>query len=154
MKSILRCVAIAATLTLVSVGCDIFIEVEPDTTLRAENEMVDLEVTVNGTTSEVDGIDLFDVTVGDIQFSEVLAGTITSSAVTERSGSVNVFIGSADASVASYPLGIRRVDVYTFEDIDPMGATIIDGELNTVTFDETTAGDIISALAKKMAKSK
>lgn len=154
MKAILPFIAVAAALTLTSIGCDIFIEVEPDTTLRAENNMVDLEVTVNGATSEVDGIDLFDVTVGDIQFSEVLAGTITSSAVTERSGSVNVFIGSADASVASYPLGIRRVDVYTFEDIDPMETNIVDGELNTVTFDETTAGVVVSALAKKMTKSK
>ena len=135
----------AAAAALMTVSCHFWIEVPVETTVRAQNEMTDLEVSVYGeTTSGVD-IDLNGVTIGDVYFSKIPAGSVTGEEDTDRSGIVNVFIASADA--ITYTFGIETV--YPFEDIDPMETDIEEGEDNTVIFDEETAGVVFSALAKR-----
>ena len=136
---------LAAIVVIMTVGCHFWIEVPVETTVRAQNEMTDLEVSVYGeTTSGVD-IDLNGVTIGDVYFSKIPAGSVTGEEDTDRSGIVNVFIASADA--ITYTFGIETV--YPFEDIDPMETDIEEGEDNTVIFDEETAGVVFSALAKR-----
>ena len=136
---------LAAAAALMTVSCHFWIEVPVETTVRAQNEMTDLEVSVYGeTTSGVD-IDLNGVTIGDVYFSKIPAGSVTGEEDTDRSGIVNVFIASADA--ITYTFGIETV--YPFEDIDPMETDIEEGEDNTVIFDEETAGVVFSALAKR-----
>jgi hypothetical protein len=133
-------------------GCNIFIQI-PETTITARNDLVDLQVTVQGVTSDVDGVKLNNVTIGDIVFNSIRAGEETNPVATDVSGYVDIDIGSATATVAMVGLGglIVRTD-YTFEGIDPMETFVDEGEDNTVIFDEQTAGTIFSALAKKKAK--
>lgn len=138
----------AAAAALLTAGCHFWIEVPVETTVRAQNDMTDLVVSVGGLSTDGVDIDLNGVTIGDVYFSKVRAGRVTGNEVTDRSGVVNVFIASADA--ITYPFGIETV--FSFEDIDPMETDIEEGEDNTVIFDEETAGVVFSALAKKRIK--
>ena len=140
----------AAVVVIMTVGCHFWIEVPVETTVRALNDLTDLEVTVNGVTSEVPNIDLDQVIIGDVVFSYISAGTVTEYREIGQSGTVDVSIGSATAEVAL--IGIGGLVVYqdfTFYDIDPMETDIEEGEDNTVIFDEETAGVVFSALAKR-----
>lgn len=128
-------------------GCSVTVNGPVETRVRAQNDLTDLSVDVNGSTTAVDAIDLLDVVVGDVSFALVAGGTTTSSKLTNRSGNVTVVLGEAEVltSVLGQPVTL------SFTDIDPMTTTITTGTTNTVVFDETTAGVIFSALAKKKA---
>jgi hypothetical protein len=141
----------AAVVMLVS-GCNIFIDLKP-TTIKAQNDLENLEVTVKGVTSDVTAVDLSGVQIADVVFSRIDAGDITEAVETTESGSVDISIEAATATVALVGLGGSKVyQDYTFTGIDDMVTDISDGEDNTVIFNETTAGVVFSALAKKMAK--
>jgi hypothetical protein len=145
-------VAVAAIIAVMGLGCEVTFYAPTPTTVRVRNDMTDLSVTVRNTTTNVESVDLINVTIGDLFFSRINAGSVTEREETARSGDVNIFIASAKAVVVTYPFGIRTVETYTFNDIEPMVTTIESGEDNTVTFDEYTAGVVFSALAKKIAE--
>jgi hypothetical protein len=122
-------------------GCLFVVEVE-DTTVRAQNVMTDLTIRVDGIDFAVEYIDLYDVTIGDVFFSEVQAGDrATSYRVSGYSGSVDVYIGSASAKVYSEEYGFQTIP---FSDMDVSGVNLSTGAANTVLFDEYTAGEIFA----------
>ncbi len=129
----------ALLLIFIITSCHFWIMV--DTTVRARNELTDLQVTVNRLKGDVEAIDLIGVTIGDVFLGSIPAGTTTSEKVIKETGDVDVYINKATAYLGSIKI--------EFEDIDPMETYISPGQLNTVVFDETTAGVVFSALAKK-----
>jgi hypothetical protein len=147
MKRFLLVSCALATMVLCS-GCMLFVEVPtaPATTVRAENDLTNLSVDVNGQVTHVYNIDLTSVTIGDILYTHVYGGTLSSEVATSRRGTVDVTIGSADVTYAT-ALGQA---VTTFYNIAPMQTTITEGTLNTVVFDTQTAGVIFAALAKRL----
>jgi len=138
MKSVVL-IATACVASLVS-GC---IVLQNDTRVRAQNDLVNLSIDVNNVTTDVQGIDLNNVTVGDVLFTAVDAGEITSYAVTDQSGSVEISIEQAVAWLSS------TVSM-SFTGISPMAGSLDHAKDNTVVFDESTAGVIFTALAKKL----
>jgi hypothetical protein len=120
------------------------------TTIVVKNELYDLEVTTRGVTTDIEKIDLLDVTIGDVNFTEIGGNTTTGPRSTTKSGTVSCTIASARATVLLSGLGgtIIRQD-YTFSDIDPMEVSLKPFQENIVIFDETTAANIFSALAKR-----
>ena len=141
--------AALAAIAVLATGCILEVHVEP-TTVRAQNDLYNLIVDVNGAESDVIAIDLKAVIIGDVVYSRINAGDITSTKEIDETGTVNVYIGSAEVTVDEFPIPIT----YIFEDIDPMETYIDANQLNTVVFDETTAGVIFSVLAKKLRKAK
>jgi hypothetical protein len=112
------------------------------------NDLNSMSVDVNGATTDVDGIDLENVTIGDVGFSSIPYGTTSSEMVTYTYGGVAVDIGTA---VVLTNVLNQTVSV-SFSNISPMSTTITRNVVNSVIFDQTTAGVIFSALAKKTAK--
>ena len=148
MNPIIRSIAVTAVAALLTVGCDVFIEVpEEDTTLVAENTMDGIDVTDGLAISTID-IDLRNLTIGDIQIPSLPAGTVSEEVITERSGNVSVFISSAHMYETTALGSVTRI----FEDIDVMETYIAEGELNTVSFDDDFADRFISSLGKKLVK--
>jgi hypothetical protein len=68
-----------------------------ETKIKAENQLVDMTVTVKGSSQNVSGIDLENVTIGDVFFSAINYGETTIEKTTSRVGSVNVHVESAYA---------------------------------------------------------
>ena len=122
------------------------------TTVVAQNDLTDLQVTVGGSPNNVTGVNLKQVTIGDVYFTAINAGTATAPETTDVSGTVDIDIGAATATVKTVVLGQASYTDVTISDIDKMQTDITSGEENTVIFDESTAGVVFSALAKKMAK--
>jgi hypothetical protein len=145
-RKLLRVLAVCAV-SLVA-GCAVVVTPPPQTTVEAENHLTSMSVDVSGTTTTVDGIDLENVAIGDVSFTSILYGTTSSEKVTNSSGKVDVDIGTAVVwtKVLNQPVSV------SFSNISPMSTTITRDILNTVVFDQTTAGVIFSALAKKAAK--
>jgi hypothetical protein len=129
-------------------GCAVVVTPPVQTTIEAKNSLNSMSVDVGGTTTNVDGIDLENVIIGDVSYSSVPYGTISAEKVTNRYGDVTVTIGAAVVwtKVLNTPTSV------TFSNISQMTATITPDILNTVTFDHSTATVIFSALAKKTAK--
>ncbi|MCU0610048.1 MAG: hypothetical protein MUF22_09825 [Chitinispirillaceae bacterium] len=125
--------------------CSVEVFLPPQTTIRAENDLTAMSVEVNGASTEVTGIDLAGVTIGDVFFSSIDYGTITAAKATNRSGEVAVNID--EALVWTKVLGVPVS--LSFPNITPMSTRIISEKENTVVFDETTAGVIFQALAKR-----
>jgi hypothetical protein len=88
-------------------------------------------------------IDLYDITVGDVSFSSVMAGTLSSAKTTGRSGTVTVLVGEADMISGTTTLIVKNIDA--------MSATITQGATNTIVFDENSSSTIFAALGKKLA---
>ena len=129
------------------VSCAVILSPVSPTTIRAENGLTAMSVDVSGTTTEVSGIDLGGVTIGDVYFSSILYGTTTAAKVTNRAGDVNVTIETADVSTTV----LGQIVLVSFNNISPMSTTITPQTENTVVFDQSTAGVIFSALAKRKA---
>jgi hypothetical protein len=119
----------------------------PETKIKARNDLTDLTVDVNGSVTDVDAIDLEEVTIGDVLFSSVPAGTTTSEKSTQQSGAVTISIERANVVVMLLGQSVTM----PMDDIDAMVTNIDKGTVNTVEFNETTAGVIFSALAKRKA---
>ncbi|MCX7726893.1 MAG: hypothetical protein N2053_08595 [Chitinispirillaceae bacterium] len=146
MKKVITFVGIYGILLLLS--CTLIVEVD-ETTLRAENDMTNLEVTyTDGSKYNIVSIDLYDVEIGDVYFSEILAGTTTDKKTTNRRGWVSVYIGSA---LIRYKF-LGTIQSFSVEDIDLMETKIVENEDNVVVFDESTAEDFLSYLGKKLGK--
>jgi hypothetical protein len=126
-------------------GCSVSIDTPPDTTIKAENDLTNLYIDVMGKTTQVDGIDLANVYIGDVYFSYVNAGYSTVSKISNSYGQVSVDIDTA--IVMTTVLGID-VEI-PFTNISTMSTTIESNTSNTVVFDETSAGVILSGIAKK-----
>lgn len=124
-------------------GCAVF--VTPNTTVRAENSLTAMSITYNNTTTQIDGIDLANVTIGDVSFASIPYGTTTHAVTTNRSGTVNVTFGTV--YVVTTVFGVQGST--GFSNISPMTADITSGTENTVVFDQHTASDIINAIAAK-----
>jgi hypothetical protein len=126
-------------------SCTVVVTKPTETTIKAENDLTSMSVDVNGTTTNIDGIDLIKVTIGDVIFPYIDYGTTSATQVTNKSGDVTIYIDTAVVSAKF--LGST---VYTsFPNITPMSATILPDQLNTVVFDHNTANMIFQALAKK-----
>jgi hypothetical protein len=138
-KNVLK-TAVAVTALMVA-GCDII--VQSPTTVKAENDMTDLVVEINGDENDVSGIDLYNVEIGDITWSAIYAGTVTTAEETTSSGSTIISIGSATATVLVSVLGNLTEQEVDFSDIDDMLTDIATGTVNTVVFDENTAANIL-----------
>ena len=138
------------SLCAVAMVADCTINVTPlaVTTVKAENDLTNLSVDVNGTTTDVTGIDLIYVTIGDVFFSFVNYGTTTSAKTTDRSGNVAVTMDTA----VVYTQVLGQTVSLSFSNISPMSATITPDKENTVIFDQSTAGVIFQALGKKKAR--
>jgi hypothetical protein len=128
-------------------GCAVFITPSTPTTIKAQNSLTAMSVDVGGTTTHVNGIDLVDVTIGDIVFSSIDYGTTTAAVTTHRSGNVAVDIGTA----VVWTTVLGQATSVSFTNISPMSATITAETENTVDFDQSTASVIFQALAKKKA---
>jgi hypothetical protein len=150
MLKVKRAIVMCCALGLVAVfsGCFFDVYVEP-TTVRAQNDLYDLVLDVNGVESDVSGINLNAVVIGDVVYSRINAGEITNGKEIGEVGYVDVFIGSADVWYIERGMFVDFYYKDTFEDIDPMETYIRENTLNTVVFDEETAGVIFSVLAKK-----
>jgi hypothetical protein len=129
-------------------GCSIFVESPTDTTVEARNELVDLSVKVDNVTTNVSTIDLYDVEIGDAFFTSIKGGVTTVEKTLSTTGDVDIVIGRA--SVGTKVLG--QTVYLDFTDIDTMTTSIHSGTTNTVVFNESTAGVIFTALAKKKAR--
>ena len=130
-------------------GCAVLVSAPPpQTTVEAENNLNSMSVDVGGTTTNVDGIDLENVTIGDVLFSSVAYGTTSPAKVTNRSGDVTITIGTAVVwtKVLNTPTSV------SISNISPMTGTITPEIVNTVVFNQTTANVIFNALAKKKAQ--
>jgi hypothetical protein len=146
-RNLLRLLALCAV-SLVT-GCAVIVTPPPQTTVEAENHLTSMSVDVSGTTTTVDGIDLENVAIGgDVSYSSIPYGTTSSEKITNSYGKVDVDIGTAVVwtKVLNQPVSV------SFSNISPMSTTITRDVVNTVVFDQTTAGVIFSALAKKTAK--
>lgn len=145
-RKLLRVLAVCAV-SLVA-GCAVVVTPPPQTTVEAENHLTGMSVDVSGTTTNVDGIDLENVAIGDVSYSSIAYGTTSSEKVTNSYGKVDVDIGTAVVwtKLLNQPASV------SFSNISPMSTTITRDVVNTVIFDQTTAGVIFSALAKKTAK--
>jgi uncharacterized protein (UPF0212 family) len=142
-SNILKVIVVCVSALVMS--CTVIVNKPKETRVKAENDLVDLSVDVAGNTTNVDGIDLVDVYVGDVYFPNVDYGTTTALKVTNRSGMVDVDI---DEAVVYYKvLGLTMS--LSFVNISTMTATIERDKDNTVVFDDNTAQNIFSALAKK-----
>jgi hypothetical protein len=144
-KKILGLLALCAI--AVAAGCSVFVSSPTQTTVEAENNLNSMSVDVNGTTTNVDGIDLENVTIGDVFYSSVPYGTTSAEKVTNRSGDVTVTIGTA----VVFTQVLNQTVSVTFSNISPMSTTVTPETVNTVVFNQTTAGVIFQALAKKKA---
>ena len=144
-KQILKLAIVCAVSA--SAGCALIVSVPDQTTIEAENNLNSMSVDVGGTTTDVDGIDLENVTIGDVFFSLIPYGTTSSEKVTNRSGDVTVAIGTA----VVYTKVLTQTVTISFSNITPMTTTITPEVVNTVVFNQTTAGVIFQALAKKKA---
>lgn len=138
-KNVLKA-AVAVTALMVA-GCDII--VQSPTTVKAENDMTDLLVEIDGVENDVSGIDLYNVEIGDITWSAIYAGTVTTAEETTSSGSTIISIGSATATVLVSVLGTLTEQEVDFSDIDDMLTDIATGTVNTVVFDENTAANLL-----------
>jgi hypothetical protein len=145
-RNLLRVLAVCAVSLVES--CAVVVTPPVQTTVEAENNLTSMSVDVSGTTTTVDGIDLKNVTIGDVSYSSIAYGTTSSEKVTNSYGKVDVDIGTAVVwtKLLNQPASV------SFSNISPMSTTITRDVVNTVVFDQTTAGVIFSALAKKAAK--
>ena len=144
--SVTKVFLITAVAALLFAGCQVDIVTPPPTTVKAENDLTNLSIDVQGTTTNVDAIDLANVYIGnDVFFSYVEAGYTTGSKTTHESGKVTIDIDTA--IVVTKVLGVA-VEL-PFTNINSMSATIESNTANTVVFDQTSAGVIFSTLAKK-----
>jgi hypothetical protein len=131
-------------LTIFLVGCTVTVFAPRETTIKAVNELVEINVTVDGETKKVNGIDLTDVTIGDVSFSSINYGEKTNEKTTHLDGVVNVHVGSAYAvfnalgSEVSVPLPI----------LYDLGMTVKKEQTNTFYFDTET----YNKLTKKQVK--
>jgi len=140
-----KCMLIAAGALLLA-SCTVNVLTPPSTTVKAENDLTNLKIDVKGTTTNVDGIDLANVYIGnDVFFSYVQAGYTTNAKTTHESGKVTVDIDTAIVitKVLGVPVGVP------FTNLSSMQVTIASNITNTVVFDEVSAGVILSGLAKK-----
>lgn len=126
-------------------SCTVVVTKPTETTIKAENDLTSMSVDVNGTTTNIDGIDLIKVTIGDVYFPYIDYGSTSATQVTNKSGKVTVYIDTA--VVSTKVLG--KTMFIPFPNISPMSATILTDQLNTVVFDQNTADMIFQALAKK-----
>lgn len=113
--------------------------------VEAENDLNGMSVDVGGITTGVDGIDLENVAIGDVAFSTVDYGTTSAQKITRSSGEVTVTIGTA----VVYTRVLNQLVPVSFSNINPMSTTITPETVNTVVFNQTTAGVIFQALGKK-----
>ncbi len=139
--------SLALCSVVLAAGCAVFVSPPPQTTVETENNLNGMSVDVSGTTTYVDGIDLEDVAIGDVFFSTVAYGTTSSEKVTNSSGDVNVTIGTAIV----FTRVLDQTVPVSFSNISPMATTITPETVNTVVFNQTTAGVIFQALGKKKA---
>jgi hypothetical protein len=135
---------IACAVALV-ISCAVFVTPVVQTTIEAENNLNAMTVDVGGVSTSVNGIDLEGVAIGDVFYTSIPYGTVSSEKVTNRSGDVTVDIGTAVVLTRV----LNQTVSIAFTNISPMVTTITPATLNTVIFDETTAGVIFSAFAKK-----
>lgn len=144
LKKIISIISLGAFILISSCAVEIN---SPDlvTTVEVENDLYDLSVDVGGITTDVEGIDLEDLFIGDVSYSLVSYGTISSEKVTYMTGEVDVDIGSA----VVYTAVLNQIVSISFSNISTMSTTISRDKTNTVVFDHNTAGTIFQALAKK-----
>ncbi len=128
-------------------GCTVTVTPPPQTTVQVRNSLTNLSIDVNGTTTNVDAIDLQGITVGDVYFDYVAGGQTSAPKVTDRAGTVTITIDSAYVwtTVLGKPLSVG------FAVTVQLSATINSEEANTVIFDQSTASAIIQSLAKRKA---
>jgi hypothetical protein len=138
-------VSLVVSIVLVTSSCAVFVNTPADTTVETKNNLNSMSVDVGGITTNVDGIDLENVTIGDVVFSSVPYGTTSAEKVTNSSGDVDVTIGTAIVYTTVLGLSVP----ISFSNISPMTTTITPETLNTVVFNQTTAGVIFQALGKK-----
>ena len=144
-KHILKLAVVCAVSA--SAGCALIVAVPDPTMVEAENNLNSMSVDVSGITTDVNGIDLEDVVIGDVLFSLIPYGATTVAKNTNRSGDVTVAIGTA----VVFTQVLNQTVSISFSNISPMETTITPNVVNTVVFNQTTAGVIFQALAKKKA---
>jgi uncharacterized membrane protein len=135
---------LAAGLIVLSTGCAVIVSTPVQTTVTAENDMTNLTMAVGGQTKDIVGIDLIDVTIGDVYYSYVPYGHTTSSKVTHRSGDVSVYI---DTAVVYFQNGVTT----TIPNAGPLTVNIKSEEPNPIVFGTQTATAILQVLGKKKA---
>ncbi len=123
-----RLSGLAALYILVLVGgCTVSVAPIPQTTVKAENDLTNVTVNFTGSSATFDKIDLYGITIGDVYFSYVEGGYVSSAQVTNSSGTVNVTVDSALGYVSS-------TATYVFTQIPVSSVTLSSGVSNTAYF--------------------
>jgi hypothetical protein len=112
-------------------GCTLNVAPTANTFVKAVNDLNAVNVNISGTSTLLDKIDLYGVTVGDVTFPYVAGGTTTSAKVTNRSGTVNISIDSAVGYVGSHRM-------YLFTGIPSSGVILNARVTNTVFFNTSS----------------
>ena len=147
MKKILRLGIAAGLVCALMPGC--ILVMHEETTLSVYNSMHDMTIVAGNSVYPVEAIDLYGVTIGDVYFDYIEAGTISAEVETGYEGDVNISIETAVAYVSVAPAG--QIE-YTFNGIEGLSTYITADQENTVEFGTSTAGAIFSSQAKKPAR--
>lgn len=136
---------VALSVAILTVNCAVLVSPPAYTSVEATNDLNGMNVDVNGTTTDIDGIDLENVQIGDVGYSAIAYGTTSEEKVTNSIGDVTVSIGTA----VVYTNVLNQSVPISFSNISSMSTTITPNVVNTVVFNKSTAEVIFSALAKK-----
>lgn len=136
---------VALSAAILTVNCAVLVSPPTYTSVEATNDLNGMNVDVNGTTTDIDGIDLENVQIGDVGYSAIAYGTTSAEKVTNSIGDVTVSIGTA----VVYTNVLNQSVPISFSNISSMSTTITPNVVNTVVFNKSTAEVIFSALAKK-----
>lgn len=129
-----------------SFSCATMFLAPKDTTISLKNNLTEINVEINGTATDIAGVNLVSIIIGDVYFPFVNYGTTSATKILHTSGD-EVPISIDSAIVLINILG--QISSVSFGDISPSSTIIMPGKHNTVVFNKTTAGTVFRAFAKK-----
>ena len=136
---------IVASCVTIILGCTAFVASPNKTSINVLNNLGAASIDICGTTTDISGINLAGVIIGDVYFATVSYGTSTNHKSSKKVGEVAVSIDTAivETGVLGETVSLR------FTDINPMSVNIKGNKKNTIVLDTATARVIFMALAKK-----
>jgi hypothetical protein len=120
-------IAVAVCLAAIVGGCTLSVTPAPSTTVRTENDLTNVSVSLNGASTAIGAVDLYGVTVGGLLFPYVASGTVTVDKQTSSLGTVAVSVDSA----------VSVDGLYKFTDFAASSADISSGVVNTVALNSS-----------------
>lgn len=146
--SFLKLVVIASVAVGLFSGCTALISIDPPaTTVRLNNTMSNLDISVGSIAYRVKNLDMYGVIVGDLYFSTAYAGMPTSYKNSNVSGTFGVEFDSCLITLTD------NTEIKVSGTVSSgISKTIYAEEANTLSFGAADAGKIFAAyMAKKVA---